>query len=198
MILPGIDVKIAADGEILVRGPNVMHGYYQKPSKTKEVRDEEGWFHTGDIGDVTDGYLRITDRKKDIIVTAGGKNIAPQPIENRIKASPFISNVVMIGDKRKFPIVLVVPEADALRNWAKGRNLASQDMPALLQLADVTAKIEREVMVNLRDLARYQMPKKGRDRRTRLHGGKRRPHPIDEGQATRRRGAVSGGDRCLL
>ncbi len=160
VILPGVDIKIAADGEILVRGPNVMLGYYQKPDKTREVRDEDGWFHTGDIGDITDGYLRITDRKKDIIVTAGGKNIAPQLIENRVKASPFISNVVMIGDKRKFPIVIVVPEADALRNWAKERNLASDDFHALLQFPDVKAKIEREVMVNLRDLASYQMPKK--------------------------------------
>jgi long-chain acyl-CoA synthetase len=160
VILPGIDVKIAEDGEILVRGPNIMHGYYGQPLKTREVLEEDGWFHTGDIGEVTDGYLRITDRKKDIIVTAGGKNIAPQLIENRVKASPFVSNVVMIGDKRKFPIVLIVPEAAALRNWAKERNLASDDVHALLQLPDVTAKIEREVMVNLRDLASYQIPKK--------------------------------------
>jgi long-chain acyl-CoA synthetase len=160
VILPGIECTIAADGEILVRGPSVMHGYYQKPAKTKEVRDADGWFYTGDIGEITDGYLRITDRKKNIIVTAGGKNIASQPIENRVKASPFISDVVMIGDKRRFPIVLVVPETDALENWAKERNLAAEDVHALLQLADVTAKIEREVMVQLRDLARYQMPKK--------------------------------------
>ncbi len=160
VILPGIDIKIAEDREILVRGPNIMLGYYGKPEETREVLKENGWFHTGDIGEVTDGYLRITDRKKDIIVTAGGKNIAPQLIENRVKASPFISNVVMIGDKRKFPIVLVVPEAAALRNWAKERSLASDDVHALLQLTDVKAKIEREVMVNLRDLASYQMPKK--------------------------------------
>ncbi len=160
VILPGIDIKIAEDGEILVRGPNIMHGYYGKPEQTREVLEENGWFHTGDIGEVTDGYLRITDRKKDIIVTAGGKNIAPQLIENRVKARPFVSNVVMIGDKRKFPIVLIVPEAAALRNWAKERNLASDDVHALLQLPDVTAKIEREVMVNLRDLASYQIPKK--------------------------------------
>ncbi|MCH6547822.1 MAG: AMP-binding protein, partial [Gemmatimonadetes bacterium] len=160
VILPGIDIKIAADGEILVRGPNVMRGYYQQPAKTREVLDEDGWFQTGDIGNLTDRYLSITDRKKDIIVTAGGKNIAPQLIENRVKASPFISNVVMIGDKRKFTIVLIVPETDAIRRWAKERNLASDDVHTLLQLPDVTAKIEREVMVNLRDLASYQMPKK--------------------------------------
>ncbi len=160
VVLPGVEIKIAADGEILTRGPNLMQGYYRNPEKTKEAIDDSGWFHTGDIGEVDDGYLRITDRKKDIIVTAGGKNIAPQPIENRVKASPFISNAVMLGDKRKFPIILVVPEAGALKNWAKERSLACDDPPALYKLPDVTAKIEREVMVTLRDLANYQMPKK--------------------------------------
>jgi long-chain acyl-CoA synthetase len=160
VVLPGVEVKIAADGEILTRGPNLMQGYYRNPEKTKEAIDDSGWFHTGDIGEVDDGYLRITDRKKDIIVTAGGKNIAPQPIENRVKASPFISNAVMLGDKRKFPIMLVVPEAGALKNWAKERSLACDDPLALYKLPDVTAKIEREVMVTLRDLASYQMPKK--------------------------------------
>jgi long-chain acyl-CoA synthetase len=158
--LPGIECRIAADGEILVRGGSVMQGYYGKPEKTKEVLDADGWFHTGDIGVLEDGYLRITDRKKDIIVTAGGKNIAPQPIENRVKASPFVANAVMLGDKRKFPIILVVPEHEALRTWAKERNLAWDDLASLLNLPDVVAKIEREVMVNLRDLASYQMPKK--------------------------------------
>jgi long-chain acyl-CoA synthetase len=160
-VLPGIELQIAADGEILVRGPNVMQGYYHKADKTKEVLDEDGWFHTGDIGEVDeDGYLRITDRKKDIIVTAGGKNIAPQPIENRVKASTFVANAVMIGDKRKFPIILVVPDRDALRHWAKERSLATDDPARLLGLPDIAAKIEREVMVMLRDLAGYQMPKK--------------------------------------
>jgi long-chain acyl-CoA synthetase len=161
IVLPGIDLEIAGDGEILVKGPNVMQGYYHKPEKTKEVIDEDGRFHTGDIGEVDDdGYLRITDRKKDIIVTAGGKNIAPQPIENRVKASSFVANAVMIGDKRKFPIILVVPDRDALKKWAKERSLASDDPIHLLGLPDITAKLEREVMVTLRDLAGYQMPKK--------------------------------------
>ena len=160
VVLRGVEVKIAADGEILTRGPNLMQGYYRNIEKTREAIDDSGWFHTGDIGELNDGYLRITDRKKDIIVTAGGKNIAPQPIENRVKASTFISNAVMLGDKRKFPIILVVPEARALKNWAKERSLAHDDPPALYKLPDVTAKIEREVMVTLRDLASYQMPKK--------------------------------------
>ena len=159
--LPGQEVRIAADGEILTRGPNVMSAYYNKPEKTAEAIDAEGWLHTGDIGELDDdGYLRITDRKKDIIVTAGGKNIAPQPIENRVKGSTFVSNAVMIGDKRKFSIVLVVPEVSALAKWARQRKLAVPDPERMLELPDITAKLEREVMVTLRDLASYQMPKK--------------------------------------
>ena len=159
--LPEVEVRIAGDGEILARGPNVMRGYYNRPDETAKAIDEEGWFHTGDIGELDeDGYLRVTDRKKDIIVTAGGKNIAPQPIENRVKASRFVSNAVMIGDKRKFPMILVVPDAEALRKWARERQLTAGSPSDLLKLPDVSAKVEREVMLTLRDLAGYQMPKK--------------------------------------
>ncbi len=159
--IPGVEARIGDDGEILVRGPNVMKGYYNRPEATAQAIDADGWFHTGDIGFFDDdGFLTITDRKKDIIVTAGGKNIAPQPIENMVKTNPFVLNAVMIGDKRRFPAMLVVPDLDALRAWGEERRLDTSDASKFLQLPDVVAKVEREVMGNLRDLASYEMPKK--------------------------------------
>jgi len=159
--VPGVQLKIAADGEILAKGPNIMKGYYNKPDATAEAIDGEGWFHTGDIGELdADGYLKITDRKKDLIKTAGGKFVAPQPIENLIKLNKFIANAVVLGDKRKFPIVLVVPNYETLERWARERNLSYGSRGQLLALADVRAKIEREVMGMLRDLAKFEMPKK--------------------------------------
>ena len=159
--ISGVEVRIAEDGEILARGPNIMKGYHNKPDATREAVDTDGWLHTGDIGELdAEGYLRITDRKKDIIVTAGGKNIAPQPIENLIKTNGFVANAVMLGDKRKFPIMLVVPNRDALLKWATERGLPTADYDALLAHPDAVAKVEREVMANLRDLASYETPKK--------------------------------------
>jgi long-chain acyl-CoA synthetase len=159
--IPGVQVRIAPDGEILAKGPGIMRGYYNKPEATAEAIDGDGWFHTGDIGELdADGYLKITDRKKDLIVTAGGKNIAPQPIENLVKTNKFVLNAVMLGDKRKFTIMLVVPNLEALEPWAKERNLAYGSPVELLRLPDVQAKMEREVMGNLRDLAKFEMPKR--------------------------------------
>ena len=107
-----------------------------------------------------DGYLRITDRKKDLIVTAGGKNIAPQPIENLAKSSKFVSNAVMLGDRRPFPIMLVVPSAEALKTWASRHGLPADDLERLVSLPDVQSALEREVRKTLRDLAQFEMPKK--------------------------------------
>lgn len=158
--IPGVEVMIAPDGEILCRGPNVMRGYYNKPEATREVLEGE-WFHTGDVGELDHaGYIKITDRKKDLIVTAGGKKVAPQPIENMMKTNKFVLNAVMVGDKRKFPAVLVVPNIDALMAWARERNLPTDDVTTLLDQPDVAAKMEREVMGSLRDLASFEMPKK--------------------------------------
>ncbi len=138
-----------------------MRGYYGKPEATAEAIDAEGWFHTGDIGLIdAEGYLRITDRKKDLIVTAGGKNIAPQPIENLAKRSKYISNAVMLGDRRPFPIMLLVPNPEPLRIWAARHQLPTEDVERMVALPDVHTKLEREVRMTLRDLAQFEMPKK--------------------------------------
>jgi long-chain acyl-CoA synthetase len=159
--IPGVTVRIAPDGEILTRGPNVMKGYFRKPEATAEVLEADGTFHTGDIGEVdADGFLRITDRKKDLIVTAGGKNIAPQPIEGRVKSSKFVANAVMLGDKRRFPIMLIVPNMENLRQWAQHKGLTFVDDRTLLENPEAVAKMEREMQKTLRELAHYEMPKK--------------------------------------
>ncbi len=159
--LPGVEVRIAADGEILTRGPHVMKGYYKKPEATAEALDADGWFHTGDIGLIDqDGFLKITDRKKDIIVTAGGKNIAPQPIENRIKTNPFILNAVMLGDKRKFPIMLVVPNYDKVREWLAATGMPGGTDAELAARHGVERKVEDEIKALLKDLAQFEVPKK--------------------------------------
>jgi long-chain acyl-CoA synthetase len=159
--IPEVDIRIAPDGEIVTRGPNVMCGYFNKPEATAEAIDEEGWFHTGDIGMLdADGFLSITDRKKDLIVTAGGKNIAPQPIENLAKTSKFVATAVMIGDRRPFPVMLVVPNATQVKGWADHKGLPDGDLEQLLGLPEVRQKIEREVRMTLRDLAQFEMPKK--------------------------------------
>ena len=160
-IIPGVEIKIASDGEILARGPNIMQGYYKQPEATKETINEEGWLLTGDIGELdSDGYLKITDRKKELIKTAGGKYIAPQKIEGMVKRNKFVANAVLYGDRRKYPIVMVVPNFDNLDRWAKERNLSYGSRAELLDLPDVHAKIEREVMDSLRELAKFETPKK--------------------------------------
>lgn len=156
----GVEVMIAPDGEILTRGPNVMKGYYNNPTATAEAIDADGWFHTGDIGEIRDGFIAITDRKKDIIVTAGGKNIAPQPIENLVKTNKYISQAVMIGDKRKFPAMLIVPDFEQLESWAKKMNIIWTDRAQLLHLPTVQMKMEQEVMEMVEPMAHYEKPKK--------------------------------------
>ena len=159
-LVAGVEVAIAADGEILTRGPSVMKGYYRNPQATAEAIDSDGWFHTGDIGAMQDGFLRITDRKKDIIVTAGGKNIAPQPIENTVVTNAFVSQAVMIGDKRKFPVMLVVPSWDALLKWASFKGITTTDKTALLADPQVIDKLDREVRGEMKGLAKFESPKK--------------------------------------
>ncbi len=142
--LRGIEVKIAADGEILTRGPHVMKGYFRKPQQTAEAIDSEGWFHTGDIGEIHEGYLSITDRKKDLIILAGGKKAAPQPIENELKKSPFISLPIVIGDRQKFLGALIVPDFGRLKEWAAAGKL---DVPwnAIDSQPDVRKLFQAEI-----------------------------------------------------
>ena len=159
-LVDGAEVKIAADGEILTRGPNVMKGYYNKPDATREAIEPDGWFHTGDIGELNDGFLSITDRKKDLIVTAGGKKVAPQPLENKVKTNKYVAQAVMIGDKRKFPSMLIVPNFDQLERWAAKRNIIWTDRAQLLRMPTIQAKIEKEVNKELEGTAHFEMPKK--------------------------------------
>jgi long-chain acyl-CoA synthetase len=126
--IPGVQLRIAADGEILGKGPNIMQGYWNMPEATAEVIDQEGWFHTGDIGEIdADGFLRITDRKKELIINAYGKNVAPAPIENQLKSSRFISQAVAIGDRRKFLSALLVPDFEALKPWAEKQGIGTAE-----------------------------------------------------------------------
>ena len=158
--VPGSEVRIASDGEILTRGPHVMIGYYNKREATAEAIDADGWFHTGDIGEIHEDYIAITDRKKDIIVTAGGKKIAPQPIENTIKTNKYVSQAVVIGDKRKFPIVLVVPNWEQLEKYAKRKDILWTHRAQLLEMPTILAKMDKEVRSQLTGLAKFEMPKK--------------------------------------
>ena len=159
-VVDGVEVRIADDGEILTRGPYVMKGYYNKADATREAIDPDGWFHTGDIGELRDGFLAITDRKKDIIVTAGGKKVAPQPLENKVKTNKYVAQAVMIGDKRKFPSMLIVPNFDQLERWAAKRNIIWTDRAQLLRMPTIQAKMEKEVNEELEGAAHFEMPKK--------------------------------------
>lgn len=137
--IPGVEIRIGADGEVLVRGPNVMRGYYNRPQDTAEAL-AGGWFHTGDVGEIDeDGYLKITDRKKDLIVTSGGKNIAPQPIEQRLKASPLVAEAILVGDRRNFPAALIVPDFAMLEARVRAAGIVAGSREELVGHSDVQA-----------------------------------------------------------
>jgi len=141
-VLPGVEVRIVSDGEILARGPNIMIGYWGKPEASAEAVDAEGWLHTGDVGYLdSDGYLFITDRKKDIIVTSGGKNVAPQPIEGRLGATPYVAQAVLIGDKFPYLTALIVPNFENLEAHLAAKGLTG------LGRADVAQHPETEALI---------------------------------------------------
>lgn len=159
-VIDGIEVKIADDGEILCRGHNVMKGYYGNEAATREAV-VDGWFHTGDIGEFDeDGFLRITDRKKDILVTAGGKNVAPQPIEGRLKASPTVAEIVMVGDGKPYLSALVIPDFEVLKGWCEERGLASDDHETMAGHDAVKEHLMSEVDRLSEGLASFERIKK--------------------------------------
>jgi long-chain acyl-CoA synthetase len=141
--MPGVEVRIAADGEILNRGPHICKGYWRNEEATRELIDDEGWLHTGDLGQMDeDSYLHITGRKKDIIITAGGKNLAPANLENDLKQSRWISQAVMYGDRRPFPVAIVTLDPEEIIPWAKEQGLP-EDMSALAEDPKVNDMVQR-------------------------------------------------------
>lgn len=180
--IPGVTVKIAEDGEILCAGANVMRGYYNKPEETAATlsTDAEGrtWLHTGDVGHLdNDGYLFITDRKKDLLKTSGGKYIAPQPIENVIKSSRFVNQVVVIGDGRKFPAALIVPQMDALQAYAQQHGIAVTTPGELTKHPQIIDLIERQVDKCSHELSKHERIKAVLllDREMTIEGGELTP-----------------------
>jgi len=162
-VLGGVTVMIADDGEILCKGPNVMLGYYKQPELTKEVIDQEGWFHTGDIGVMVDNkYLKITDRKKEIFKLSSGKYVAPQVIENRFKESFFIEQIMVVGENEKFASALIVPNFEFLHNWCSLHHVKYRDNQQLIQIPEVVARYQREVNEINKGLAFHEQIKRFR------------------------------------
>jgi len=162
-VLDGTEVKIAEDGEILTRGPLLMSGYYKDPEYTKEVIDEEGWFHTGDVGAfVEGGFLKITDRKKEIFKLSLGKYVAPQVIENKLKESSFIENVMVVGENQKVASAIIIPNFVQVRAWAKQQSLSYTDDNALIAIPQVIQLINKEVEIINKTLAPHEQIRKPR------------------------------------
>ena len=157
-LIKGVEVKIADDGEILAKGPNIMLGYYKDPELTQQVIDEDGWFHTGDIGCMEDNkFLKITDRKKEIFKTSGGIYIAPQVMENKLKESPFIDQVIVIGEAERFPAVIISPNFDFLESYAKRKNIPYNSKEQIISNDRIIKRIWRELIKNNKH---YDHPKR--------------------------------------
>jgi long-chain acyl-CoA synthetase len=159
-VISGGEVKIAADGEILFRGPNVMMGYYHRPETTSEAIDDNGWLHTGDVGEFDGIFLKITDRKKEIFKTSGGKYIAPQQIENRMKESKFIAQIMIVGENRKFPAALVVPSFETVSDHFAQRGVQLHSNREIVESREVNALIESEIRASNEHFGHYSQIKK--------------------------------------
>jgi long-chain acyl-CoA synthetase len=155
--LDGVECRIASDGEILLRGPSVFKGYYRDSKGTQEVLGSDGWFYTGDVGEIDqEGFLRITDRKKDLIVTSGGKNVAPQMIENLLKTDPLINQVVVLGDRNSHLIALVTLDQDQIMEWGKREELALHSVEEAAHHPRVISLVKEKIRQKNRDLAPYE------------------------------------------
>jgi len=160
-VIDKVTVKIAEDGEILVKGPNVMLGYYNCPDATAEVIDSDGWFHTGDIGIFEENrFLKITDRKKEIFKTSGGKYIAPMIIENKLKESPFIEQAMVIGENQKYASALIVPAFAVLKDWCAKNGISYTTNEEMIQNEKVKKLIQEEVENINKQLAQYETIKR--------------------------------------
>lgn len=159
--IPGVEIRIAEDGEIIVKGPNVMVGYYKDEENTRATLDADGWLHTGDIGELSkDGFLRITDRKKEIFKTSGGKYVAPQVMENKLKASRFIEQLIVIGENRKFPAALIVPDFGFLKEWCERKGIPFESREQVVADQRVNDRIFEEVKEANKGLGNWEQIKK--------------------------------------
>ncbi|MBI4523431.1 MAG: long-chain fatty acid--CoA ligase [Deltaproteobacteria bacterium] len=155
--LDGVECRIGPDGEILLQGPNIFKGYYRDPAATQEALDAQGWFHSGDIGEIdAEGFLRITDRKKDLIVTSGGKKVAPQLIENLLKTDPLIKQVLVLGDRQRHLFALIVLEQGKIREWAERRGLQFRNAEEMLAHPQVLALVKERIRQKNKDLAPFE------------------------------------------
>lgn len=171
-----VEIKIAADGEILQRGPSVMMGYYNLPNETREAIDDEGWFHTGDIGELEGKHIKITDRKKDLLVLGNGKNVAPQPIENALKESLFISEALLLGDGMEHCAALIVPDFERISSWLADQGITEKEPGAIATRPDVQTLIRGEVEATNKRLADFE--------RVRRHVIVPKAFSIDDGELT--------------
>ncbi|MEK9138070.1 MAG: long-chain fatty acid--CoA ligase, partial [Bacteroidota bacterium] len=175
--IPGVEVKIAEDGEILSRGPHIMQGYWNNKEATDEVLDKDGWLHTGDIGMFdADGYLHITDRKKHLFVSSGGKNIAPAPIENLFLTSKYIEQFMLIGDRRMYCTALIVPDFEALKEYAKGHGISFSNNAELIGSPEINNLIDQNIDQLQKDLANFE--------RVRRFALLEKPFTIEDGEMT--------------